>query len=118
MPTVGSGIHPDGKKLGPQISSSCLLQVNVAFAGRGDAFDIEIFIQEALRRIGVGIYYDRRIVNAARLRRNRRAVALSKAKNTTKQNWEKAGGSGEHELSFYTGRLPVFRTGECIPDAC
>ncbi len=52
-PLLSSGVNPDGEELRAQIALSSRFQVEVAAVER--IAEIEILIDEALRRVGVGI---------------------------------------------------------------
>src|SRR5579859_3003899 len=55
--------YPDGEKFRSQIALLDLVQVDVAFGYRRVLAEIEVLIQEALRGVSVGIYYEGRLVD-------------------------------------------------------
>ena len=67
---TGLRIHPDREKLGGQIAGPGLGEVDLSFGDRSHRAKVEIFVNKALRRVGVGINHNGRIVNAASLGRN------------------------------------------------
>jgi hypothetical protein len=52
---VGFRVDPDGKKFGAEIAGLRLVEANVAGVVWVGGFDIVIFVEEALRRVGVRV---------------------------------------------------------------
>src|SRR5579859_3222378 len=59
-------LDPDGEKLGAQVTLLDLAQIDVSLIDRSVLADIKIFVEEALRRISVGIDDERGLVNGLR----------------------------------------------------
>ncbi len=57
------GLDPDGKEFGAEVAVADLVEVNVAATGVGG--DVEVFVEEALRRVGVSVNHDGGIVDGA-----------------------------------------------------
>src|SRR5208283_2474541 len=67
---IRSRFHPDGEEFCAQISTPRLVQTDVANVVRVRRADVEAFVEKTLRRIGVGIDHNRRIMNLAGTRAN------------------------------------------------
>ena len=52
---IGFGFDPDGKEFCAQISATRLVQTDVAYVVGISRADIEVFVEEALRRVSVRI---------------------------------------------------------------
>ena len=62
---IGFGVDPDGEKFGAQISAAGFVEADVAGVFGIGRTDVEAFVEEALRGVGVGVDDDGRIVNLA-----------------------------------------------------
>ena len=60
---VGARIDPDGEEFRAQVAGAGLVEADVADVCRIGAADIEVSVEKALRRVGMGIDDDGRIVN-------------------------------------------------------
>src|SRR5579871_6760520 len=60
-------LNPDGEELGAKIPAAHRLQIEIS-AGQG-AGEIEIVVQNALRRVGVAVNHDGGLVNRFRVAR-------------------------------------------------
>ena len=62
---VGFGIHPDGKELRAQIAGASFVEADVADVFRVGVADVEVFVEKALRRVGMSVHDDGRFVDGA-----------------------------------------------------
>ena len=101
-----TGLDPDGKEFGAEISLADFLQVDVALVPRGGGPDVESLIEKALRRIGVGVNHDGGIVEPTRLGRHRRAGVghVLRAGGETHRQRQQSQNYGNEESMVVGGR--------------
>ena len=64
---VGLRLHPDGKELSAKIACLGFIEADVAVVLGVGRSDVEILVEKTLRRVGVGVDNQRRLVNLASL---------------------------------------------------
>ncbi len=67
MALVGFRLHPDGKELGAEIAGFRLVETDMALIFGIGRSDVVVFVEEALRGIGVRVDDDGRVVDLAGL---------------------------------------------------
>src|SRR5581483_11483685 len=62
---IGIRIDPNGEEFGPKISGAGFVEAQIAGVVGIAVSEIEVLVDKTLRRIGVGIHDNRRIMNGA-----------------------------------------------------